>query len=323
MESMPTLLLAIVAIGLAVWLLSRSRRTRRIEGRLFAGASGASAAGAEADEVDGASGLAVEASSSTDSQTSRGVGPWLRLWLARAGHRGAGAARAFLLSCVGSVLLAVVGVGLLLASGLVDRVAEAFAMLPVVGPGLAFLVGISPWLLGLWVAALPILLVRRDRTRRVTEIEGDLPLVIELLATLAEAGLGFESAIADVLAAQPRDRPLGDELRLYQLEVSTGQGRSQSLRRLAHRIDRPAVSAFASALVHGEETGASVAGLLRPQAQLIRQQRREQALARAESLPEKLVVPLLLGFLPGLLVWTLGPAFHQLFTMLDAALGQR
>ena len=60
-------------------------------------------------------------------------------------------------------------------------------------------------------------------------------------------------------------------------------------------------------------------GLLRPQAILVRQRRRERALATAEALPEKLVVPLLIGFLPGLLVWTLGPAFFQLFEMIDAA----
>ena len=63
-----------------------------------------------------------------------------------------------------------------------------------------------------------------------------------------------------------------------------------------------------------------MADLLRPQADDLRQRRREEALAQAESLPEKLVVPLLIGFLPGLLVWTLGPAFHQLFTMIDAAM---
>ena len=42
------------------------------------------------------------------------------------------------------------------------------------------------------------------------------------------------------------------------------------------------------------------------------QVRGNNKLARAEALPEKLVFPLIAGFLPGLLVWTLGPAVHQL-----------
>ena len=40
-----------------------------------------------------------------------------------------------------------------------------------------------------------------------------------------------------------------------------------------------------------------------------------------EALPEKLVFPLVLGFLPGLLVWTLGPSFHQLFGIIDSIMG--
>ncbi len=325
MDSILVVLLAIGAMGAALWLFLHDRRTRRIEARLFGGSIEAASdgldgsrdglrSGSRDDPLEGAAG------SGQESRTG-GIEARLRLWLTRAGHRSPGALRAFGLACAGSTLLAALGTALLIASGLIDRVVEAFTILPVIGPGLGFLVGFSPWLFGLWMAALPVLLVRRDRERRVIEIEGDLPLVIELLATLAEAGLGFESAMAEVLAAQPRGRPLGDELRVYQLEVSAGEPRSESLRRLALRIDLPALSAFSSALIHGEQTGASVAGLLRPQARQIRQQRREQALARAESLPEKLVVPLLLGFLPGLLVWTLGPAFHQLFTMLDAAIG--
>lgn len=245
----------------------------------------------------------------------------LALWLARAGHRRAGAVQSFVLACGLFALLGVGAVVVLLGSGLADRTAQVFGGLPVLGAGLGFFVRHSPWLIGLAIAAVPFSVVRRDRARRVASIEQDLPLVIELLATFAEAGLGFESAMAEVLDAQPRGRPLGEDLRRFQLEISAGDRRSDCLRRLAERIDLPAMSAFVSALIHGEETGSSIAGLLRPQARQIRQARRERALAHAEALPEKLVVPLLLGFLPGLLVWTLGPAFFQLFEMLDAALG--
>ncbi|MCH2185285.1 type II secretion system F family protein, partial [Myxococcota bacterium] len=60
-----------------------------------------------------------------------------------------------------------------------------------------------------------------------------------------------------------------------------------------------------------------LADILRPLADDLRQRRRERALAKAEALPEKLVFPLVLGFLPGLLVWTLGPSFHQLVGTID------
>jgi pilus assembly protein TadC len=294
-------LVAIVLLACAVALALSSRRSERVRARLFAD-----------DEPPNHLGALAE----RPAESNR-----LVLWLVRAGHRGPRAVPSFLFACVLFALAGGAAVLFLIASGLAEGTARAFEGLPVLGAGLAFFLRHSPWLIGLAVAAVPISLVRRDRARRVASIEQDLPLVIELLATFAEAGLGFESAMAEVLDAQPRGRPLGEDLRLFQLEVSAGDRRSDCLRRLADRIDLPAMSAFIAALIHGEETGSSIAGMLRPQARQIRQERRERALAHAEALPEKLVVPLLLGFLPGLLVWTLGPAFFQLFEMLDAALG--
>jgi len=44
---------------------------------------------------------------------------------------------------------------------------------------------------------------------------------------------------------------------------------------------------------------------------------RERAIAFANSLATKRVIPLVVCFLPGLFVWTLGPAFVQLFKMAE------
>ncbi|MGB0618671.1 MAG: type II secretion system F family protein [Myxococcota bacterium] len=294
-----TALFALLLVAGAFELARRAARSERINRRLFA------------DEEH-----AVEARQDTHATARDST---LTRWLVRAGHRSPRAEAAFLAASGGAIVVAMLIVWGVRVSGAPDALAQIFGGLPVVGPGLSGLAYASPWFVGAYVAALPTLLVRRDRERRVEAIEQDLPLVLELLATLAEAGLGFESAVDELLRAQPTGRPLADELRLYQLEVSTGARRADSLRHLARRVDLASVSSFTSALAHGEEIGSSIAGLLRPQASLVRQRRRERALATAEALPEKLVVPLLIGFLPGLLVWTLGPAFFQLFEMIDAA----
>lgn len=293
---------AVLIVGAIKFALD-STRAMRVSQRLFA----------EMGELNEAF---AGSQSVSESMPSR-----LGLWLRRAGHRAPNARTAFLAALVGCSLLAALIVWGLLQSGAVEALSGLIAGLPVVGAGLSGLVAAFPFVMGFALGGLPIALVRRDRARRVEEIEQDLPLVLELLSTLAEAGLGFESAVAELLRAQPPGRPLANEFRLYQLEVSAGGRRSESLGRLATRVDLASVSSFTSALRHGEETGASIAGQLRPQANLVRQRRRERALAAAEALPEKLVVPLLVGFLPGLLVWTLGPAFFQLFEMIDAALG--
>ncbi|MFK7895283.1 MAG: type II secretion system F family protein [Myxococcota bacterium] len=299
-----SLLIGLALIAGALKIALDSVRAKRVSERLFAGSE-----------------VGLEGSLDTDTGNFAVTPSRLDLWLTRAGHRARNASANFIAAILGCALLAGLLVWGLLRSGAVEALSALFAGLPVVGPGVSGAISVFPFVTGFALAGLPVWLVQRDRARRVEDIERDLPLVLELLSTLAEAGFGFESAVSELLRAQPAGRPLADEFRIYQLEVSAGGRRSESLARLASRVDLASVSSFTSALRHGEETGASIAGLLRPQANLVRQRRRERALATAEALPEKLVVPLLVGFLPGLLVWTLGPAFFQLFEMIDAALG--
>ena len=48
---------------------------------------------------------------------------------------------------------------------------------------------------------------RRARRQRVEKMEQDLPISLELLATLSEAGLGFDTALSRVLDSVMEDRP--------------------------------------------------------------------------------------------------------------------
>ena len=94
--------------------------------------------------------------------------------------------------------------------------------------------------------------------------------------------------------------------------------RSGALRRLARRISVPALNMFVSALIQADQVGASVANTLRTQANDLRDRRRQQAQGRAQALPVKLVVPLVACFLPAIFVITIGPAFSQLFRIIDS-----
>jgi tight adherence protein C len=78
------------------------------------------------------------------------------------------------------------------------------------------------------------------------------------------------------------------------------------------------MSIVVSALVQAEQMGMGIAKVLRNQADDIRARRRERAIAFANALPVKRLFPLVICFLPGLFVWTLGPAFVQLFKMAEA-----
>ena len=77
---------------------------------------------------------------------------------------------------------------------------------------------------------------------------------------------------------------------------------------MARRLDVPSLSTFSSALIHADTQGASIGETLRRQANDLWSRRREEAIQRAQTLPTKLAFPLVICFLPGVFVWTFGPA---------------
>jgi tight adherence protein C len=246
---------------------------------------------------------------------------FLRRWLFLAGFRGARAPQQFVVSTL--VLAGAGGAtawlfltspfyaqGLQLLSSLPGGVGEIF--LPV------FYVG--PWVVAVLLVSLPWLIVRRARRNRVAAVEHELPVTLELLATLSEAGLGFDAALSRLWDSQPYESVLSRELRTLQLDVLSGRPRTQCFRRLAARVDVPALSVFVSAVVQAEQVGAPVAGVLRQQSTDLRERRREDAMALAMALPVKRLLPMIVCFLPGIFVATLGPTFYQFFQYADSVL---
>ncbi len=293
--------LGIALLGGAAGLWARERVRTRLSRRLRAQDDAREARG---DATPAASLVALDA------------------WLDRAGVRSPGRSERFVAAAILAVLSGVTFALLLGWTGALARPAAVVVGIPVIGTALAHVLLIAPWLLALGVALAPALWVRAKRRVRVAAIERDLPLVLELLAVLAQAGLGFDAALSRVLHSEPA-RPLGEELRRYQTELLSGIGRVQCLRRMAARVAIPTLSSVVAALVQAEEVGSGLAEVLRPLADDLRARRRERALARAEALPERLVFPLMVGFLPGLMVWTLGPAIHQLAEVIGGILASR
>jgi tight adherence protein C len=242
----------------------------------------------------------------------------LRRWLYLAGYRNRSASLAFVVSTILASALGALMVVAVHASGLHALATEGVAVVPG-GIGDVFLpvVWSIPWLLLVLLAFLPWWIVSRTRRRRVTFVEQDLPLALELLATLSEAGLGFDAALARILETRLAARPLAQEFRSFQADLLAGRPRIESLRRLSARLQVSAVTLLVSALVQAEQLGMGIAGVLRQQADDVRARRRERAMAFANALPVKRLFPLVICFLPGLFVWTLGPAFVQLIQMAD------
>ena len=222
-----------------------------------------------------------------------------------------------------AVMLLAIGLGLAAAfaveaAGLRQDISRTVAQLPPgIGDLLVPLVYLAPWTVFLILVLMPWLIVRRSRRQRVEKVEQDLPICLELLSTLSEAGLGFDAALSRVLDAVIEERPLAREFRTYQSDLLAGRTRVEALRRLAHRLDVSSVTILVSALVQAEQLGSGIAQALHRQADSLRDRRRERANAFAMSLSVKRMFPLVVCFLPGIFVWTLGPFFTRLFQVAD------
>jgi tight adherence protein C len=245
------------------------------------------------------------------------AGP-LRRWLFLAGYRQPNAAEVFVGLEIAAVTLALSVVFVLYQMGLMRDALKSLSQLPPeLGKTFEPLIYIGPWLMLLILTAAPLLVVRRGRRDRVEKVEQDLPLSLELLATLSEAGLGFDAALARLLESLQEDRPLAREFGTYQADLLAGRTRVESLRRFARRIEVSSVSILVSALVQAEQLGSGIAQALRRQADDLRDRRRERANAFAMALPVKRMFPLVVCFMPGIFIWTLGPFFVQLFQIAD------
>lgn len=248
-------------------------------------------------------------------------GSWLERWLFISGFRGPFAVGGFLL-LEGLALVTGIAIALLVTRlGVLEIGIEWLEEIPGgVGDLLVPVLQIAPWTVVIGLALLPVARVRARRRDIVSSVERDLPMTLALLATLVESGLGLDAALARVLESIDPERPFARELRGFQAESRAGLPRVACYRALAQRLDVVSVSTFASALIHAEHIGGGVAESLRRQADEVWSRRRELAIQRAQTLPTKLAVPLVVCFLPGIFVHTFGPALAEFLRIAEGVL---
>lgn len=142
---------------------------------------------------------------------------------------------------------------------------------------------------GLWLS---------DRLKlRRKELLKTLPFFLDIVTLCVEAGLNLQGALMQAVAKGPKG-VLRDEFQRVLRDIRAGQARAPSLRAMAQRLDEPAVSHFATAVIQAESMGMSLGPVLRAQAD----QRRSERFLRAEKLameaPVKMLFPLLAFIFP-------------------------
>ena len=158
----------------------------------------------------------------------------------------------------------------------------------------------------------PNIFISNKVTKRQKSIRRAWPDALDLMLICVESGISIEVAfkrVADEIAmASPE---LAEELVLTTAELSFLQERRQAYENLGTRIGLDTVKSVTQALIQAERYGTPLAQALRVLAQECRDQRMNEAEKKAAALPPKLTVPMILFFLPVLIVVILGPAGIQ------------
>jgi tight adherence protein C len=156
---------------------------------------------------------------------------------------------------------------------------------------------------------LPSMGLGRLEKRRQHRIRMGLPDGLDLLVVSVEAGLGLDQAIQRVgeeIAFAHRE--LSDELRLVNLELRAGKGRTDALRALAERTGVEDLASLVAMLIQTDRFGTSVAQSLRVHADTMRTKRRQRAEEAAAKTGVKMVFPLVICIFPAIWLVTIGPA---------------
>ncbi|WP_056753155.1 type II secretion system F family protein [Nocardioides sp. Root190] len=199
----------------------------------------------------------------------------------------------------------------------VDRIVSLKVLCAVIFPVLGLVYG---GLLGLgitWLVLLgavgalggffaPDLYLYQCAYNRADEIKRTLADAVDLLTISVEAGLGFDAALQQV--ARNTTGPLAEELSRVLREMQLGMGRADALRALGDRSNVDDLKAFVGAMVQADSFGIPIGQVLRVQSSEIRVKRRQYAEAKAQQVPVKIMVPLVLCILPCLFVIVMGPA---------------
>ncbi len=163
----------------------------------------------------------------------------------------------------------------------------------------------------------PNIYLSNTASKRRDAIMRAFPDTLDMLLICVESGMSIEMALQRVgqeIAATSIE--LAEELALTCAELSYLPERRMAYENLARRTNHPGVKSVAMALTQAERYGTPVGSALRVMAKENREMRLSAAEKKGAALPAKLTVPMIVFFLPVLLMVIMGPAMIQIMGMI-------
>lgn len=145
---------------------------------------------------------------------------------------------------------------------------------------------------------------------RATAIRKLLPDTLDLLVVSAEAGMGLDGALAEVVMR--KEGPLVEEFERALLEIRMGKRRREAWQGMADRAQVEELSALVAALYQAEELGVSIAKALRAHSDALRSRRSMKIREQAAILGTKMLFPLIFCIFPAIFVIIMGPGVMQM-----------
>jgi tight adherence protein C len=145
---------------------------------------------------------------------------------------------------------------------------------------------------------------------RMDEHRAGFPDFLDLMIVCCEAGLSMEASINRVCREMADAYPsLSANLYFATLEIRAGRSVNDAFANLAQRLGIEEARTFATLLQQSAELGSSLIDSLRIYSDDMRNKRMMRAEEKANALPSKMVVPMMLFIFPILFVIMLFPAY--------------
>ncbi|MEM9626555.1 MAG: type II secretion system F family protein [Pseudomonadota bacterium] len=209
---------------------------------------------------------------------------------------------------------------LILGSLAISAAGDAGAELPIIRLDMTSSMVLACVLLLIGFYGPPIWLRRRIAARQ-RAIRHGFPHALDMMQVAIEAGLGFDSALARVANELKHAHPaLAEEFVIVGLELRAGKARDQVLSDLADRTQVDAIAVFTKAIIQSIAYGTSIAATLHVYAREMRHQRMTMAEERANQLPVKMSVIMVVFLLPTIFLMALSPVMIRLVRMLSGGI---
>jgi tight adherence protein C len=142
----------------------------------------------------------------------------------------------------------------------------------------------------------------RDRfTVSRNRIIASLPNLLDVLSVTLETGRNFQASIQLAVSQMPeskRNQDLRFHLKELMRDLRSGESRATALQKMSDRLVIPEITQFTASIITAERQGASIAGILRRQAEQLRTSRALAAERIAMRAPVKLLAPLAICIFP-------------------------